>query len=292
MEKRSGSMGIQKKWYRELVSYIGIAFGVFIMSLSLNIFLEPNTIAPGGVTGLAIVIKKLTGMPVYLTNLIINIPLFIMGVIVLGKAFGIKTLFATMALSLFIKILPYEFVTRDLLLSSVFGGVLMGIGLGIVFKAGGTTGGTDLAGAILNKYFPKFSIASFMMTIDGIVVVIAGLVDRKVETSLYSIIALFVTMKIVDLMLEGMGYVKAFLIITEKPEDISQAIMDDLDRGVTMFNGKGMYTKEDKDILLCVVNRSQFTKVKDIVNMIDDKAFVMVTEMYEVIGEGFEEIKK
>lgn len=285
-------MEVQKKWYIELISYIGIMFGVFIMSLSLNIFLAPNTIAPGGVTGLSIIIEKGTGVPVYLTNLIINIPLFIIGIMVLGKAFGAKTLFATITLSLFLKIIPYEFVTKDLLLASVFGGVLMGIGLGIVFKAGGTTGGTDLAGAILNKYFPKFSIASFMTTIDGIVVVIAGLVDKKVETSLYSIIALFVSMKIVDLMLEGMGYVKALLIITEKPEDISQRIMEDLERGVTMLKGKGMYTKEDKDILLCVVNRSQFTKVKDIVNMIDDKAFVMVTDIFDVIGEGFEEIKK
>ena len=280
------------KWYTNVISYIGIALGVFMMAVSLNFFLEPNTIAPGGVTGLAIVIKSIAGIPVYLTNLLINIPLFIIGVITLGKAFGVKTLFATVVLSFFMKIVPHEVVTQDLLLSSVFGGVLLGLGLGVVFKSGGTTGGTDLAGAILNKYFPQFSTASFMMTIDIIVVAVAGIVARKIETSLYSVIALYVTMKVIDLILEGLGYVKAFLIITEKPEEISQVIMDELDRGVTLFNGKGMYTKENKDILLCVVNRSQFTKVKDIVNMVDTKAFLMVTDMYEVIGEGFEEIKK
>lgn len=280
-----------KKWYREVISYMGIALGVLISAFSLNFFLEPNTIAPGGVTGLAIVIKSLIGIPIYLTNLVINIPLFIIGIIVLGKEFGAKTLFATLGLSLFLGIIPSEVATQDLLLSSVFGGILLGLGLGLVFKSGGTTGGTDLAGAILNKCFPRFSISSFMMTIDGIVVVIAGIVSKKLETSLYSVIALYVAIKVINLMLEGVGYVKAFLIITEKPEEISEAIMRDIGRGVTLFNGKGMYTKENKDILLCVVNRSQFTKVKDVVNMIDINAFLMVTDMYEVIGEGFKEIK-
>lgn len=284
-------MRTSEKWYREIISYVGIAVGVFLMAVSLNFFLEPNAIAPGGVTGLAVVIKRGTGIPVYITNLIINIPLFIIGIKILGKAFGAKTLFATLALSFFFKMVPYEVVTKDLLLSSVFGGVLMGIGLGIVFKSGGTTGGTDLAGAILNKVIPRFSISTFMMSIDICVVIIAGIADKRIETSLYSIIALYSAIKIVDLILEGAGYVKAFLIITEKPEEMSKVLVEDLNRGVTLFKGKGMYTKEDKDVLLCVVNRSQFAKVKDIVTMVDQNAFVMVTEMYEVIGEGFKRVK-
>ncbi|MCR2045608.1 YitT family protein [Anaerosalibacter massiliensis] len=282
----------KEKWYTEVLSYLGITLGVFLMAISLNFFLEPNTIAPGGVTGLAIIIKKSTGIPVYIINLLINIPLFIFGIIRLGKAFGAKTLFATLGLSFFLKFVPYEIVTHDLLLSALFGGVIMGLGLGLVFKFGGTTGGTDLAGAILNKSFPAISIPTFMMAIDMFVVIVAGIVDRKVETSLYSIISLYTSVKVVDLMLEGIGYLKAFLIITNKPKEISKAIMNELERGVTLFKGKGMYTEDDKDILLCVVNRSQFTKVKDIVNTIDTYAFVMVTEMYEVIGEGFKEIKK
>jgi len=281
-----------KKWYREIISYAGIVLGVLISAVAFNFFLEPNTIAPGGVTGLAIVIRTVTGIPIYLTNLIINIPLFIIGVIVLGKAFGAKTLFATFGLSFFLKIVPYRVATEDLLLASVFGGILLGFGLGLVFKSGGTTGGTDLAGSILNKCFPKVSISSYMMAIDGIVVAIAGLASRKLEISLYSVISLYLAIKVINTMLEGVGYVKAFLIITEKPEEIGQAIMRDIQRGVTLFKGKGMYTKEEKDILLCVVNRSQFTKLKELVNMIDAKAFLMVTDMYEVIGEGFDEIKK
>ena len=281
----------KEKWYKTLLSLVGLGVGVFLLAIGLTFFLEPNTIAPGGVTGFAIVLKKITGIPVYLTNLAINIPLFIICMIVLGKNFGWKTLYATALLSLFLKIIPIQAVTPDLLLSSIFGGLVSGIGLGIVFKFGGTTGGTDLAGSILNKLFPSLSLSTFMMAIDVVVVAFAGIVDKKVETSLYSVISLFITIKVIDLILEGIGYLKGFLIITSKPEEISKKIMEDLDRGVTLFKGIGMYTKEEKDVLLCVVNRSQFAKTKDIVYDIDKDAFIMVTEMSEVLGEGFEEIK-
>ena len=280
----------EKNWYKVVLSMIGIGIGVFLMAMGLAFFLEPNVIAPGGVTGFAIIVKKVSNIPVYITNLAINIPLFIIGVIILGKSFGWKTLYATALLSLFLKIIPTQAVTPDLLLSSIFGGLITGIGLGIVFKLGGTTGGTDLAGSILNKVFPSISISTFMMTIDLLVVAFAGIVDMKVETSLYSIISLFVSIKVIDLILEGIGYLKGFLIITNKPEEISAKIMQDLDRGVTLFKGKGMYTKEEKDVLLCVVSRSQFSTIKEIVNKIDKDAFIMVTEVSEVLGEGFEEI--
>lgn len=282
---------MERNGYKILIDIIGLTLGVFLLAVGLVYFLEPNTIAPGGVTGFAIVLKQIVDIPVYITNLAINIPLFIIGVITLGKNFGWKTLYSTALLSFFLKILPPQAVTPDFLLASIFGGLVSGIGLGLVFRFGGTTGGSDLAGSILNKTFPSLSIATFMMGIDGLVVIFAGIVARNIDTSLYSIISLFVTVKVIDLILEGIGYLKGFLIITSKPEDISKRIMEDLDRGVTLFKGKGMYTKEEKDVLLCVVNRSQFTKAKDIVNSIDKDAFIMVTEMSEVLGEGFEEIK-
>lgn len=282
---------IKKNWYRYVVEYIGITIGTIIMALSLNLFLEPNTIAPGGVTGLAIVIKKIAGIDVDITNLAINIPLFIFGLAALGKAFGAKTLYGTFALSFFIRILPNENLVNELLLAVVFGGVLMGIGLGIVFRFGGTTGGTDLAGAILNKYFPGFSTATFMMGIDLCVVAIAGIVDKKLETSLYSIIALYIIVKVIDLILEGLGYAKAFFIISQYPDKIGNTILETLNRGVTVLKGRGMYTGKDRDVLLCVVNRSQVTKLKEIVHEIDKNAFVMVADIYEVLGEGFKEIK-
>lgn len=280
-------MGHSEKWYTILYNYILIGMGVFLMAIALNYFLAPNTIAPGGVTGFAVVIEKTVKIPIYITNLALNIPLFIFGVKILGKDTAIKTLYATILLSLFLKILPPVVLTHDLLLSSIFGGVLSGIGLGIVFKFGGTTGGTDLAGSILNNRFPNLSTATFMTMIDLFVVAFAGIVEKKIEISLYSIIAMFVTMKVIDMILEGIGYLKGFFIVSDNPEGISEKLMVELGRGVTLLKGRGMYSKENKDVLLCVVPRSQFARVKDIVKEFDPYAFVMVSEMYEVLGEGF-----
>jgi uncharacterized membrane-anchored protein YitT (DUF2179 family) len=275
-----------------IISILGITAGTFLLALGLAWFQEPNMIAPGGVTGFAIVFKKLTNIPVYITNLAINVPLFIIGIIVLGKNFGWKTLYATLLLSLFLKIIPERAITQDLLLASIFGGVVVGIGLGIVFKCGGTTGGTDLAGSILNKVFPVFSVSNFMMAIDILVVIFAGIVDKRVETSLYSVISLYLSVKLIDIILEGFGYAKAFIIISNKSYEIGKRIIKDFDRGVTLFKAKGMYTMEDKDVLLCAVNRYQFSKVKNMVYEIDKDAFVMVTDVAEVLGEGFKEIEK
>lgn len=280
------------KIYKTIFSYISIGIGVFLMAVALEYFLAPNTIAPGGVTGFAIIIEKTSEIPIYITNLVINIPLFILGAKILGRVTALKTLYATLLLSFFLKVLPPATLTYDLLLAAIFGGVLAGIGLGIVFKFGGTTGGTDLAGAILNRKIPGLSLATFMMIIDMFVVAFAGIVERKIETSLYSVIALFVTVKVIDMILEGIGYLKGFFIITNNPDEISERLMKDLNRGVTALTGKGMYTKENKDVLLCVVNRSQFSQTKEIVKEVDPKAFIMVTEMYEVFGEGFKETDK
>ncbi|MFA7412140.1 MAG: YitT family protein, partial [Tissierellaceae bacterium] len=183
--------------------------------------------------------------------------------------------------------LPPLVLTHDLLLSSIFGGLLGGIGLGLVFKFGGTTGGTDLAAAILNNKFQALSMVGFMTAIDLFVVAFAGVIERQIEISLYSVIAMFVTMKVVDIILEGINYEKGFFIISEKSHEISEGLLIELDRGVTLLKGKGMYSKENKDVLLCVVPRAQFTRVKEMVKDIDPYAFVMVAEMSEVLGEGF-----
>lgn len=282
----------KKNWYRHLIEYVGITIGTIIMAIAINLFLDPNTIAPGGVTGLAIVIKKITGIPIDITNLVINIPLFILGIIILGKSFGAKTLYATVALSLFVRLAPKTIATSDMLLAAVFGGVLMGIGLGIVFRFGGTTGGTDLAGAILSNKLKIFSTAGFMMMIDFCVVAISGISERSLETALYSLIALYILVKVIDIMLEGLGYAKAFFIISNKPDELGKTILAQINRGVTVLKGRGMYTGMDRDVLLCVVNRSQLTKLKEVVHAVDKSAFVMVTDIHEVLGEGFKEIRK
>lgn len=280
-------MNHTEKWYVTILSYITIAIGSLFLAIGLQYFLAPNTIAPGGVTGFAVVIKTITNIPIYITNLAINIPLFIFGAKYLGKTRALRTVFSTVVLSIALKALPEIVLTHDLLLSALFGGVLSGVGLGMVFKFDGTTGGSDLVGAMLNKRYPGLSIANFMMMIDLAVVSFAGIVEKQIETSLYSVIALYVSVKVIDMVLEGIGYLKGFYIVTDKPDEIADLLMKELDRGVTSLKGRGMYTKQDKEVLLCVVPRSQFTRVKDIVKDIDPKAFIMVVEMYEAIGEGF-----
>ncbi|ABR50219.1 protein of unknown function DUF161 [Alkaliphilus metalliredigens QYMF] len=288
-------MGTKKEKY--IMDYLGITIGVALMALGLVFFLEPNTIAPGGVTGLAIIIQKITGIPIDVTNLVINIPLFIAGIMLLGKAFGAKTAYATIMLSAFIRFFIIIFnqstlFTDDLLLSAIYGGVIMGAGIGLVFRTGGTTGGTDLAGAMINKFIPSLSIAKLMMILDLIIVAAAGIVEKRLETALYSVIALYTVVKVADFIVEGLSYSKAFYIISNKPDEIGRKIMQEIGRGVTALEGRGLYTGNKREVLMCVVNRAQVTKVKKIVHEIDDKAFIMMTTIHEVLGEGFKEINK
>jgi uncharacterized membrane-anchored protein YitT (DUF2179 family) len=277
-----------KKKYKIIIEYLGITFGCALMAMSLNAFTVPNKIAPGGVSGLATVIFYMTKIPVGITMLVFNIPLFILGIKILGKGVGVKTLYGTIMISIFI---DYIFIiptfTTDLLLASVFGGIILGIGLGIVFRFGGTTGGTDLAAAIFNKYFPGFTVGTILMIIDFFVVLAAGLVFKQPEISLYSLISLFTSIKVMDFIQEGLGYAKAFFIISNYSEEISKIVIKELDRSVTSLSGQGMYTREERQVLLCVVNRAQVNRLKELVHAVDPKAFVILTEVREVLGEGF-----
>lgn len=285
---------MKNKKIKSVIEYLFITMGTLLIALGLHMFLAPNTIAPGGVSGLAIVIKAFTGIEIYVTNIVVNIPLFIMGVAILGRAFGAKTGYGTIALTVWLAGLSMYFpefiATEDVLLAAIFGGIITGAGIGLVFRNHATTGGTDLAGAILHKYFPNISTAKLMMVIDLGVVVSAGIVAKNVETSLYSLIALYTIVKIADFIVEGLDYSKQFYIVTDNSEKISEEIFKSLGRGVTALQGRGMYTGKDKDVLLCVVNRAQVAQLKDIVIEIDPKAFIMLTTVHEVLGEGFREI--
>jgi uncharacterized membrane-anchored protein YitT (DUF2179 family) len=284
---------MNKKVIDKIWEALIINIGIILIALGLIWFLEPNTIAPGGVTGLAIVIERMIGVPIYLTNLMINIPLFVIGIFVLGKGAGLKTAYGTLGLSFFLVALEkVDFIrvaaTADPLLASIFGGVTVGVGIGLLFKIGGSTGGTDLAGAILNKFFPSLSAAKLMMIVDIGVVSLAGIVSGKVETALYSSFCLYIMVKAADFIVEDLNYSKSFYIISSKSEEISKRIIDDLERGVTALQGKGMYSGQAKDVLMCVVNRAQVQKVKTIVREIDPDAFVMLNTTHEVLGEGFQ----
>ena len=283
-----------REWYKIIIKYIGITVAVALMATSINLFLQPHSFAPGGVSGISIILNQATNgfVPVWLANLVLNIPIFAAGIITLGKTFGVKSLYGILSLSFFIWLIPNMGTTNDLLLASIFGGVIMGLGVGIVFRSGGTTGGSDTLGLLLNKKFPGIGISKFMLMIDSVVVIGSGIVTRNLETPLYSIIVLYVSSRVIDVVLNGLGYAKAVHIISDEPEKIGKSILENLNRGVTVLKGKGFYTGKDKDVLLCIIGRSQIVKLKDLVNDIDKRAFVMVSDATEVLGEGFKPIKK
>jgi uncharacterized membrane-anchored protein YitT (DUF2179 family) len=284
----------KKSVYKVVLEYIGITLGCLLLAIALNFFLVPNTIAPGGISGLAVLINKLSGFTTSKIILIINIPLFIAGILVLGKNFGAKTAYGTIALIFILDILSRYYsnlsVTNDNLLSALYGGLILGTGLGIVFRCGGSTGGTDLIGSILNKYFKSLSIPKLTMIFDFFIVVFSGIVNKNIETALYSAIALYIIVRVADFIIEGLGYAKAYFIISNATDEIGNKIINDLGRGVTALSGRGMYTDSKREVMLVVINRGQEVKLKEIVKDVDPKAFVMVAGIHEVLGEGFKTI--
>lgn len=278
------------KKYQVLWDLTGITVGSFITALGLVAFLIPNKIAAGGVSGLATVLYYLFKFPVGVTMFLINIPLLLLCVKELGMKFGIKSLFGTFVISFFVDFLA-AFITQpwtnDSLLAAVYGGVVCGLGLGIVFRSKGTTGGTDLAAALIHK-FAHISLGYSLMSIDAVVIILAGIVFN-VEQALYALVAVYVTSKMIDVVQEGVSYVKAALIISEEYDRISQEILARMSRGVTSFQSKGVYTAKEREVLLCVVAQSEVSTLKSIVYSVDPRAFVIVANVHEVLGEGFKE---
>lgn len=273
--------------------YLGMTLGIVLAATALNMFLIPNKIAAGGIGGLATVIYYLSGWPVGVVMLLFNIPLFFFGVKILGRRYGLNTLYGAAAYSVSIDLLaPYTPVlTHDLLLSSLYGGVVSGIGMGLVFRFKGNTAGTAMAAAIVNKMY-GISVGQALLIADFIVVALAGLVFKSPELALYATISIFVTSQIIDLVQEGPSASKAFFILTDQPQAVADGILYEIDRGVTFLQGKGGFTGQARELLLCVVNTSEVTQMKELIYQKDQRAFVIVTDAHEVMGEGFAAITK
>lgn len=273
--------------------YLGITVGATITAVGLNMFLVPNKIAAGGVSGLATVLHYLLNWPVGLIMLAFNIPLFIVGIKMMGARYGVNTLFGAGVLAVAIDItVPFTPVlTSDLLLSSLYGGVVCGIGMGLVFRSKGNTAGTALAAVILNKMF-GIRIGQAMMAADFFVIVFAGVAFKSAELALYALISMYVTGQIIDLVQEGPSTSKAFFIMSSQQDKVSDVILRELNRGVTRFQATGGYTGQPREMLLCVVSTSEVTQLKELIYEIDSKAFVIVTSAHEVLGEGFTEVKR
>lgn len=280
-------------WKRVLFEYLGIGLGCLLTAVGLVIFLIPNKIAAGGVSGLATVIYYLTGFPVGTAMLLFNVPLFIIGVKVLGRHVGFRTLYGIIILSVGTDLLgPYlPLLTHDPLLASLYGGAVCGLGMGLVFKFRGTTGGTDLVAALLHRFFPTISIGQGLLIIDAFVIALAGVVFNA-ELALYAVVALFVSSKVIDLIQEGFNVGKALFIISEGADEIREEILQKMGRGVTTLCGKGGYTGQPKNVLLVVVSRAEVAELKALTLSIDPRAFVILTDVHEVMGEGFQEWKQ
>ncbi|TQR17619.1 YitT family protein [Psychrobacillus soli] len=266
--------------------YLYVIIGAAIIAIGFNVFLLPNQIASGGVSGISTILKGVFGWEPGIVQYAFNIPLFIAGLIFLGAKFGIKSFVGTLTLPAVVLITAsWEPWTSNPLLGALFGGIAVGLGLGIVFRGGASTGGTDLAAQIITKY-TGFSLGTSVLMIDGLIVISAAFVF-DIEKALYALIALFVTTKTIDIVQLGFSQSKMIYIITNKQDEIRDAIYKEIDRGVTKLPAFGGYTNKERPILMVVAYQTEFTKLKHIIKTIDPSAFVIVSDAYEVLGEGF-----
>jgi len=280
----------EKRWFLILRTWIAILLGSYCMARSFTVFFVPNGIAPGGINGIATLIYVSAGLPVGLMSLVMNVPLFLLGWRQGGLRFILRTLAATVLVSVLIDYLPCGITLsgeeNDLLLSAIFGGILLGLGVGLVFQGRATTGGTDLAASLIHKKFPAVRVAWVLFGIDLCVVVASAFVSG-LRTCLYSFIALYISAKVTDMVQLGVNNSKACYIITDHADAIRDAIMTKMERGVTEIFARGGFTGKSKMMLLCVVSGHEVMRLKTIVNHRDPEAFLIVTDAMDVKGEGF-----
>ena len=279
----------KKPWYME---YLLIIVGTALMATAITSCFDAAGLVTGGFSGIAILVKAGTkslygnGIPLWVTNLVLNIPVFLLAAKIKGVAFVKKALLGDLSLTVWLAVLPAWKLSGDFLLVALYGGLLQGVGIGLVFLGGGTTGGTDLLAAIIQNFMRHYSIAQIMQFVDGAVVLV-GMYVFGVERALYAIIAVYLVTKVSDGIIEGLKFSKSVYIITEKPDEVSRMVMGDLDRGITGISAKGMYSGQDKLMLFCVVGKKELVHLKEMIDEIDPNAFVIVGDAREVHGEGF-----
>jgi len=282
-----------RKW---LKSYSFIVIGTFILSIGYVYFITPYKIVPGGVYGVSIVIHHLFNLPVGMVALAFNIPLTIIGTRLLGPRFGAKTIVGFVLTSIFVDTLGYlsnyePLVKDDPLLSAIFGGVMMGIGVGFIFKSKATSGGTDVVAMITAKY-TRMPLGQLMIIIDSAIVLIGLVAFGDWKIPLYSWIVIFIMGKVIDVVLQGISYDKTIFIVSDKHDEIRDKIIIDLHRGGTFFAGEGMYNGAPKKVIFTVVNRREMSILQDYIHTIDPRAFMTVIDANEILGEGFKSLSE
>ena len=277
---------------------LAIIFGAGIFSFGIYFLVIPFHFYEGGATGITLITYYLFKIPVSIMNLLINIPLFVLAWKLLGKKSLYLSLLGTFSVSAWMAIFEamplshryhhfiFEAFKGDILLACIASGVVLGLGLGIIFNAGGTTGGTDILARIFNKY-TSLTMGKLMLIVDAIVLITVVVVFQDVRTAMYTLFFILIDTLVIDLIGEGGFAGKGFLIVTSKPEEIAKKVSDDLGRGITFIRGMGYYSRKDLDIVYCVVSRNEMKQMKDIINQIDPFAFITISEAHEILGEGF-----
>lgn len=278
---------------RIIRSYLLIAAGTGIMAFAIKSTYDPIGLITGGFTGIGIMLRRLTmefvkgGVPIWLTNLVLNIPLFLAAFKLKGGRFLGRTMIASLLLSFWLGVIPdCDLAGGDYLLASVYGGVMTGAGIGLVLSAQVATGGTDLIATLLHMKFRAYSIAQILQIIDG-VIILAGIYVCGIRASLYAVFAVYITSRVSDLITEGGKFSKAVYIISDQYEQIADAVMHQMNRGTTLLPAVGMYRGEERSMLFCIVSKKEVVTLKEYIKNIDVHAFVIVTDAREVLGEGF-----
>lgn len=284
-----------------IISWMGVLIGSLLIAVAYVLFNTPYNITPGGVYGLAIVINNfLPDVMIGTIGLVLDIPLLIISFIIFGRGSGMKTIAAALILPLIMNLLTMLVggtdpllilsgkinLTNDLLLASIFGGVLTGVGLGIIVKCKATSGGTDVVGMIMTKYL-KMPFSKSMLIVESCVIISGLVVFGDWKLPLYSLISLFITSKVIDMIIEGTSTDKLLFIISDKHEEIKEHILNDLERGGTYLKASGMYTKTDKMVIFVVISRKQLPIIKDVIKEIDETAFLTIVNAHEIMGDGF-----
>ncbi len=276
----------------ELFNILLIAAGLILATLGYRLYLIPNNVAPGGFTGIGQIVNHLVpAVGVGLVNLLLNVPLFLVSLRSMGLGFGLRSLISSVALSLMLDYLPVPAMTDDVLLSAVFGGVLCGAGFGLVLRGHATTGGSDMLASIVHRHVPALKVSVCLFATDATVVIASGFVFDA-SAAMYALISVFVMNVVIDQVLEGPGLARSHIIITNHGEKMAERILKELDRGVTAIEAKGMYSGEGRTMLLCVVSRLEAVRLRSIVYSVDPRAFVIVQNVHEALGEGFKELQK
>lgn len=283
---------IEKKTpLRRVWDYLLMTVATAIYSAGVSLFLDPNSLAPGGVTGISVILNRLTGLETGTWILLLNIPILAVGMWKFGFRFILSTMYCTALTSLFTNVFSgLGVVTEDLFLAAVAGGALIAVGMGLVFKAGSTTGGMDIIIKLLRLKMPYMKTGTLFLTMDAIVVSSAAFLFRDIERGLYSGMAIFITSVVLDLVLYGRDSAKLLYIISDRYEKITERILEELDIGVTYVNGSGAYSGKEKNVILCVVRKNLSSKAEEIVKEEDPMAFMIITRATEIYGEGYKNL--